>query len=123
MNRLATLLVLLPGCAHMVQAAKPQSATFQRGFCSLKEDFMGIMSSGSARLTLTTLLTVAALAPATNILIWLATTSLGFLALLGAIAAWTGGTPVAISVWRVSLWGALAMAITSGVGTLFGPVA
>ena len=66
---------------------------------------------------------VAALAPATNILIWLAATSLGFLALLGAIAAWTGGTPVAISVWRVSLWGALAMAITSGVGTLFGPVA
>ncbi|MEN9438204.1 MAG: hypothetical protein RIR09_2859 [Pseudomonadota bacterium] len=66
---------------------------------------------------------VAALAPATNILIWLAATSLGFLALLGAIAAWTGGTPVAISVWRVSLWGALAMAITSGVGTLFGPIA
>lgn len=66
---------------------------------------------------------VAALAPAASVFIWLATMSLGFLALLGAVAAWTGGTPVAISVWRVSLWGALAMAITSGVGALFGAAA
>lgn len=66
---------------------------------------------------------VAALLPAASLFAWLATTSLAFLAVLGAIAAWIGGTPVAISAWRVSLWGALAMAITAAVGSLFGAVA
>ena len=65
-------------------------------------------------------LAVAMLVPTTALLAWLAGTSLVFLALLGAVAAWTGGTPVAASVWRVSLWGGLAMAITAGVGALFG---
>jgi VIT1/CCC1 family predicted Fe2+/Mn2+ transporter len=68
-------------------------------------------------------LAVAALAPAASLFSWLTATSLAFLALLGAIAAWTGGTPVAISVWRVTLWGALAMAITAGVGALVGAAA
>ncbi len=66
---------------------------------------------------------VAALAPVSSLFFWLAGMSLAFLALLGAMAAWGGGTPVAVSVWRVSLWGALAMAITAGVGALFGATA
>lgn len=46
--------------------------------------------------------------------------SLVFLALLGSLAARVGGSPVWNSVARVTFWGALAMALTAGVGTLFG---
>ena len=50
-------------------------------------------------------------------------TSLVFLAVLGAVAARTGGAPVFKGAGRVVLWGALAMAITALVGKLFGTVA
>jgi VIT1/CCC1 family predicted Fe2+/Mn2+ transporter len=57
-------------------------------------------------------------------LMWgLAASSLFFLALLGLVAARTGGSPVIASVVRVTFWGALAMALTAGVGTLFGVAA
>lgn len=46
--------------------------------------------------------------------------SLLFLGLLGAVAAGTGGSSIAKSVVRVTFWGALAMALTAAVGTLFG---
>jgi vacuolar iron transporter family protein len=45
--------------------------------------------------------------------------SLLFLALLGAIGARAGGAPVVKATLRVTFWGALAMAITAGVGRLF----
>jgi VIT1/CCC1 family predicted Fe2+/Mn2+ transporter len=48
--------------------------------------------------------------------------SLVVLAVLGAVAARAGGAPVRVGALRVTVWGALAMAITYGVGTLFGPV-
>ena len=47
-------------------------------------------------------------------------TSLVFLALLGALAAHTGGAKISTGALRISFWGALAMAITAGVGSLFG---
>lgn len=50
-------------------------------------------------------------------------TSLLFLALLGALAAYTGGARILIGVVRVTFWGALAMAITAGIGALFGTAA
>jgi VIT1/CCC1 family predicted Fe2+/Mn2+ transporter len=46
--------------------------------------------------------------------------SLLFLALLGAMAAKAGGAPIWNSVVRVTFWGALAMALTAGVGAMFG---
>jgi len=46
--------------------------------------------------------------------------SLVVLAVLGAVAARAGGAPVRVGALRVTVWGALAMAITYGVGTLFG---
>lgn len=46
--------------------------------------------------------------------------SLLFLALLGAIAARTGGASVLRATLRVTFWGALAMAITAGIGRLVG---
>ena len=65
-------------------------------------------------------LVVAAVAPASSLLYWVAGTALVFLALLGGVAAHTGGAGVLVGAWRVTFWGALAMAITAGVGALFG---
>jgi VIT1/CCC1 family predicted Fe2+/Mn2+ transporter len=48
--------------------------------------------------------------------------SLVFLALLGSLAARAGGSPIWNSVARVTFWGALAMALTAGMGTLFGAI-
>lgn len=48
--------------------------------------------------------------------------SLIFLALLGILAARTGGASVLLGATRVMFWGALAMALTAGVGALFGTV-
>lgn len=49
--------------------------------------------------------------------------SLVFLAILGGIAARVGGAPVAAGAVRVTFWGALAMALTAAVGSLFGVIA
>ena len=48
--------------------------------------------------------------------------SLLFLALLGAIGARAGGANVVRATARVTFWGALAMALTAGIGKLFGTV-
>ncbi len=50
-------------------------------------------------------------------------TSLVFLAILGGLAARVGGSSVTAGAMRVTFWGALAMALTAGVGPLFGTVA
>jgi VIT1/CCC1 family predicted Fe2+/Mn2+ transporter len=56
-------------------------------------------------------------------LVWVVSlSSLLFLALLGALAARAGGSPVLKSALRVTFWGALAMGLTAGVGALFGAV-
>jgi len=68
-------------------------------------------------------LAVTALAPAQGMIPWVSGTSLVFLALLGALAARVGGARVVQGALRVTFWGALAMAVTAGVGTLFGGVA
>ena len=65
-------------------------------------------------------LAVTALVPGQGLILWVSGTSLVFLALLGAIAAQAGGANPLTGASRVSFWGALAMAITAGVGTLFG---
>lgn len=63
------------------------------------------------------------LLPDSALLGGVAGSSLFFLALLGFLAARTGGAPVIASVARVTFWGALAMALTAGVGALFGVAA
>lgn len=65
-------------------------------------------------------LVVVALSPV-SVLLWsVFLTSLVFLAVLGGLAARTGGAKIATGVIRITFWGALAMAITTGVGMLFG---
>ncbi|QGM97302.1 VIT1/CCC1 transporter family protein [Methylocystis parvus] len=49
-------------------------------------------------------------------------TSLGFLALLGAIGGKAGGAGILRATTRVTFWGAIAMVLTAGVGNLFGAV-
>ena len=57
----------------------------------------------------------------TSALVWAVSgSSLFFLALLGSLAARAGGSPVWRAAARVTFWGALAMALTAGVGALFG---
>jgi vacuolar iron transporter family protein len=60
------------------------------------------------------------LAPAGALIALVCAVSLLCLALLGAIGARAGGAGVAKAVWRVSFWGAIAMAVTAGIGSLFG---
>lgn len=68
-------------------------------------------------------LVVVALAPA-EVLLWsVFLTSLVFLAILGGLAARTGGANMRTGALRITFWGALAMAITTGVGMLFGVAA
>ncbi|MCX2697529.1 MULTISPECIES: VIT1/CCC1 transporter family protein [Ochrobactrum] len=60
------------------------------------------------------------IAPPSILLYAVAIASLLFLALLGAIGAKTGGADVMKATARVTFWGALAMALTAGIGALVG---
>jgi VIT1/CCC1 family predicted Fe2+/Mn2+ transporter len=68
-------------------------------------------------------LLVALLAPPASLLWLVFITSLVFLATLGGVAARTGGADMRIGALRITFWGALAMALTAGVGMLFGVAA
>jgi vacuolar iron transporter family protein len=65
-------------------------------------------------------LVVAVLVPVGVLIPWVAGTALILLALMGAMAARAGGAPMAAGALRVAFWGALAMALTAGVGAVFG---
>jgi vacuolar iron transporter family protein len=67
-------------------------------------------------------LAVAAAVPMQTALWAVPATAVVFLASLGAIAAHAGGAPAGIAAARVTLWGALAMAATAGIGQLFGTI-
>ena len=67
-------------------------------------------------------LLAALLAPSQEIMPTVAGSSLVFLFLLGWLAARTGGADIWVSAARITFWGALAMALTAAVGTLFGTV-
>jgi VIT1/CCC1 family predicted Fe2+/Mn2+ transporter len=86
--------------ARPVQAAFSSAATFTVG----------------AALPLIT----AWLVPLNVIITAVALLSLVFLGVLGGIAARAGGASVVKAASRVVFWGALAMALTAGVGRLFG---
>ena len=68
-------------------------------------------------------LVVAWTAPANLLILFVCISSLVFLALLGGIAARAGGASITIGAIRVTFWGALAMALTAGVGRVFGVIA
>ena len=66
------------------------------------------------------LLTAFSLAPAAALVPVVSGTSLVFLALLGGAGRARGRRPVRGRRVRVTFWGALAMALTAGIGALFG---
>ena len=68
-------------------------------------------------------LLAAAVVPDSALILVVSVTSLLFLAILGGLAAQVGGASAATGAMRVTFWGALAMALTAGVGILFGTVA
>lgn len=88
--------------ARPIQAALTSAATFAVG----------------AALPLGTVLLVPedVLVPAVTI------ASLAFLVVLGAVGARAGGAPMPVAIFRVTFWGAIAMALTAGIGRLFGAV-
>lgn len=65
-------------------------------------------------------LAVSVLLPLENMVYYQYGFAIAFLMVLGAIAAKTGGSSVFKAVLRITLWGTLAMALTAGVGHLFG---
>lgn len=89
--------------ARPVQAALASAATFSVG----------------AALPLATVF----LSPLNQLMTAVSVASLAFLMLLGAIAARVGGANAWKGAARVGFWGALAMAATAGIGSLFGTVA
>ena len=86
--------------ARPIQAALASAASFVAG---------GVMP-----------LAVTAIVPAAVLIPLVSGSSLLFLALLGGLAARAGGAGVLLGAMRVAFWGALAMALTAGVGALFG---
>lgn len=68
-------------------------------------------------------LLIVLLVPAPALIWAVSGSSLLFLALLGSLAARAGGASVITAATRVTFWGALAMALTAGVGALFGVTA
>lgn len=89
--------------ARPVQAAMASAATFSVG----------------AVLPLLVVLWV----PVSTLMWTVSGSSLLFLALLGSLAARTGGSSVLTAAVRVTFWGALAMTLTAGVGAWFGVAA
>ena len=79
-----------------------------------------LASAGSFAVGAALPLAVAALVSGPPLIYWVSGMSLIFLASLGATAARVGGANVRNGAWRVTLWGAIAMAVTAGVGALFG---
>src|SRR5665213_950808 len=73
--------------------------------------------SGAALPLLTVLLV-----PTASLILAVSIASLVFLAVLGAVAAKTGGAGMVKGALRVTFWGALALAVTAGIGALFGTV-
>jgi VIT1/CCC1 family predicted Fe2+/Mn2+ transporter len=66
---------------------------------------------------------VTAAAPEAGLIALVSGSSLALLALLGGLAARAGGAGVMVGAMRVTFWGGLAMAVTFGIGWIFGTVA
>ena len=63
---------------------------------------------------------MAFLAPPSAVVKAVPVAALVFLVALGALGAWAGGAPIVKPALRVGFWGALAMAVTAGIGALIG---
>jgi VIT1/CCC1 family predicted Fe2+/Mn2+ transporter len=78
-----------------------------------------LASAGSFAVGALLPLLIAFFVPASVLALIVVGASLVFLAILGSVAARVGGASAVVGAWRVTFWGALAMALTYGVGALF----
>jgi VIT1/CCC1 family predicted Fe2+/Mn2+ transporter len=67
-------------------------------------------------------LLIAAIAPESQLIVLITSSSLAMLVVLGALSARTGGARVMKGAIRMTFWGGLAMAITAGIGWLVGAI-
>ena len=67
-------------------------------------------------------LAAALITPVGSVPLIVSGVSLLFLVVLGALAAYAGGASMWVGITRVTFWGAFAMAVTAGVGKVFGTV-
>jgi VIT1/CCC1 family predicted Fe2+/Mn2+ transporter len=81
-----------------------------------------LSSAGSFALGALMPLLVTAISSGQGLIFFVSVSSLALLALLGGMAAYAGGAGVFIGATRVAFWGGLAMAMTAGIGWLFGTV-
>jgi VIT1/CCC1 family predicted Fe2+/Mn2+ transporter len=79
-----------------------------------------LASAGSFSIGAALPLLLVVVAPVQTLIAAVCIASLVFLALLGAFAAKAGGAPILKATIRVMFWGALAMAVTAGIGAVFG---
>jgi VIT1/CCC1 family predicted Fe2+/Mn2+ transporter len=77
-----------------------------------------LASAGSFAVGAALPLLITAMAPESALIPFVSGASLIFLALLGGLAARAGGAALTIGALRVTFWGALAMAVTAGIGSL-----
>ena len=82
-----------------------------------------LASAGSFAVGAAMPLMATAMAPAAGLIPIVSGTSLLFLALLGGLAARAGGAGVTMGAIRVTFWGAMAMALTAGIGAVVGTFA
>jgi VIT1/CCC1 family predicted Fe2+/Mn2+ transporter len=82
-----------------------------------------LASAGSFTIGAALPLLIVVLFPVASLMWTVSGSSLVFLALLGLLSAKAGGAPAIAATLRVTFWGALAMALTAGVGALFGVAA
>ena len=92
--------------ARPIQAALPSAASFTAG---------GVLPLIAAGL-------LPADWPADRTIATVALATLASLALLGMLSARAGGAGTLKAITRVTMWGALAMAVTAGIGALVGTV-
>jgi len=63
---------------------------------------------------------MAVVSPRSMLVLMVSMASLLFLAILGVVGARAGGANIMRATLRVTFWGAFAMALTAGIGKLFG---
>jgi len=81
-----------------------------------------LVSAASFAAGALTPLLIAAIAPESQLIVLITSSSLAMLVVLGALSARTGGARVMKGAIRMTFWGGLAMAITAGIGWLVGAI-
>ncbi len=65
-------------------------------------------------------LLVILIAPIVGLEYWLYGSTILFLVLLGSTSAKTGGSSIKVAIFRITIWGSIAMGLSALVGYLFG---